>query len=514
MAGKFKPMSQIKQLFLMHQQGMAIKAIARQLGMSKNTVKAYLARINNSECGMDGILTMEEPVLENKLFSGTPSYKEKRYEHIKNKLGYYVSELEKKGVTRKLLWQEYRNDFPGGYGYTQFCYHIEQYQLAQNPTMVLQHEAGDKLFIDFAGKKLSYIDKETGEIIECEVFIACLPYSDYGFAMATKSQRTEDLVYALSSCLKELGGVPRSLVPDNMKSAVYKTNRYEPDINRVLEDFGNHYGMAIIPARARKPKDKALVENQVKLIYNRVYAKLRNQQFFDITSLNNAIKEKIKEHNQTRMVQKDYCREEKFLSDEKHALKPLPIEEFEIKYYKELKVAKNNHVYLSCDKHYYSVPYAYTGSKVKVIYTRSLVSIYAQGKKIAAHVRNYRQGGYTTHKEHLCSHHKHYLDRSPEYYLKKAGMTSEVFFQFVENLFNQNKHPEQIYRTCDGLLSLQRKTGNNDFEKACQIALDTKNYSYAFIRNILDNKMLMNTHENCTKPLPIHSNTRGAAYFR
>jgi transposase len=515
MAGKTKRMSQIKQLIRLYKQGMGKKAIARQLGISKNTVKAYLAKFEDRKLPVDDLLSLDEPVLESKLFAGNPSYKEGRYEYLKEKLGYFAKELKRAGVTRQLLWREYRQSQPDGYSYTQFCYHLGQYLLAQNPSMVLQHRPGEKLFIDFAGKTMSYIDRETGEIIECQVFVACLPYSDYCFAMAVHSQNIEDFIYALKCCLKDLGGVPRTLVPDNLKTAIKKANRYEPDINRALEDFANHYETTVTPTRTRKPKDKALVENQVRLIYARVYAKLRNQTFFDIHSLNSAIREKIKEHNQTRMQLKDYCREEKFLAEEKNILAPLPSREYEIKYYKELKVAKNNHIYLSEDKHYYSVHYTYIGRRVLVIYTRSMVYIYAHGNLIAVHIRDKRKSGYTTDKDHLCSEHKHYLDRSPEYYLRKAKNKSNTLFLLFEQLFKQDKFPEQLYRTCDGLLSMQRKTDPQDFDRACVIAMENEIYSYRFIANIIKNRMTKDGTETAyQKPLPFHENTRGAGYYK
>ncbi len=513
MAGKPKRMSQIKQLILLHKQGIGKKTIARTLGISKNTVKSYLTKIETGELDIDTLLLLEEPVLASKLFAGTPSYKEDRYEHLKTHLAYYVNELNKTGVTRKTLWDEYILDHPDGYRFTQFCYHVNQYLQAQNPSMVLEHKAGDKLFIDFAGKKLSYVDIETGEIISCQVFVACLPYSDYGFAMAVPSQSVEDFIHALTCCLKELGGIPQTLVTDNLKSAVIKANRYEPGINKVLEDFANHYRTTITPTRACKPKDKALVENQVKLIYNRVYAKLRKIQFFDLHSLNNAIRQKVKAHNQTRMQQKEYCREEKFLSDEKHTLKPLPVNTFEIKYYKELKVAKNNHIYLNDDKHYYSVPYMYIGCRVKVIYTRSMVYIYSKTEKIATHLRSYKKGKYTTVKEHLCSSHQNYLDRSPEYYLNKAHLQSKQLYELFQHIFKQDKYPEQLYRTCDGLFSLQRKTEPILFEGACKLAIEYQNYSYGFISNIIKNKVI--THEIKNEPpLPEHGNKRGSGYYK
>jgi len=234
MAGKPKRMGQIKQLLRLHGQGHGKKAIARDLGMSKNTVKAYLKKIETGEFSIDSLLSLDEPVLEGKLFAGNPSYKQDRYEGIKDELGYFSKELAKVGVTRRLLWDEYRQSNPDGYGFTQFCHHLGQYMKNKNPSMVLQHNAGEKLFIDFAGNKLSYIDRETGEIIECQVFVACLPYSDYSFAMAVRSQNTGDFIYALSCCLNQLGGVPQTLVPDNLKSAITKADRYEPDINQVM----------------------------------------------------------------------------------------------------------------------------------------------------------------------------------------------------------------------------------------------------------------------------------------
>ncbi len=514
MAGKPRPMSQIKQLLQLHQQGKGIKFIARSLGISKNTVKSYLAKVSLSPLDIQSLLALDDPIMEARFHAGNPAYKDERFEHLKANLDFFSKELGRIGVTKQLLWEEYRSNYPTGYSRSQFCYHLSQQLVARKPSMVLQHRAGEKLFIDFAGKKLSYTDTDTGEIVPCQVFVACLPYSDYSFAMAVRSQSISDFLYALGCCLQELGGVPQVLVPDNLKSAIVKANGYEPDVNRALEDFANHYHTSVIPARVRKPKDKALVENQVKLVYSRVYARLRNQQFFDLASLNKAIKEKIREHNQTRMQQKLYCRQEKFLADEKHLLQSLPDQPFGLKYYRELKVAKNNHVYLAQDKHYYSVPYTYIGQSARVIYTRSMVRIYASGEQIAVHVRDYKAGGYTTDREHLCSAHQHYLDRSPDYYLNKAKLKSDELHQLIGLMFAQNRHPEQLYHTCDGLLSLQRKTDQKDFQKACLMAIDHHNYSYRFSLNILTNKMTGQAETIQTKPLPNHENLRGRAYYQ
>jgi transposase len=522
MAGQPKSMSQIKQLILLHQQGHGKKMIARTLGMSKNTVKSYLEKLhlltteNASQLTVDELTKLENPVLEAKFHPGNPAYKDNdRYDHLMSRMVYYAKEMNRTGVNKKLLWEEYRAQTAHGYGYSQFCWHIQQQQVAsKSPSMVLEHHPADKLFIDFAGKKLHYIDKETGEQIACQVFVACLPYSDYCFVMALHSQSVEDFLHALSCCLQELGGVPKALVPDNLKAAVIKASKYEPHINRVLEDFANHYSTTVVPARARHPKDKALVENQVKLIYSRVYAKLRHVQFFDLASLNKAIADKVREHNQTRMQQKPYSREERFLAEESKLLSALPEDRFEIKSYCELKVAKNNHIYLSENKHYYSVPHQLIGAIMKVVYTRGMVYIFHKGEQVAVHIRNYKQGGYTTDKEHLCSQHQHYRDRSPDYYIKQAGNKSEVLQRLITLIFTQNRYPEQLYKTCDGLFSLQRKTQDDKFESACQIAIEYQNYSYTFIKNILKNSMTEPPASLSDKALPQHVNLRGKDYYQ
>jgi len=460
MAGKPKRMSQVKQLLQLHQQGKGKKEIARMLGISKNTVKAYLEKLTLQTLSIDDLLSLDDPVLEMKFHPGNPAYSDDRFDQLKSKLDYYIKELSRQGVTRKLLWEEYRQEHPQGYGHTQFCYHLAQHTYARKPSMVLQHKPGEKLFIDFAGKTMSYIERQSGEIVHCQVFVACLPHSDYSFVMAVRSQGLVDFLHA-----------------------------------------------------AYKPKDKALVENQVKLIYTRIYAKLRNEMFFDLESLNRGIKEKTKDHNQTRMQQKPFSREECFLASEKHLLAPLPTQDFELKYYRQAKVAKNNHILLGQDKHYYSVPFIHIGKKAKVIYTRSMVYIYIEGKQVAVHPRSYSPNPYSTTKEHLCSHHQHYLDRSPDYYLEKAKSKGDRFHAFIMEVFKQKRYPEQLYRSCDGFLSLQRKTDPGKFSKACALALEYRNYSYSFLANIIKNNTTAYQEIKNEKSLPQHDNVRGKAYY-
>jgi len=514
MAGKPKQMSQIKQLIRLYQDGNGIKTIARILGMSKNTVRSYLKKMADGGFNTEELLKQEDPLLEKSFHSGNPAYKADKFEYLKSRLDYYQKELKRTGVTKQLLWQEYMESDPTGYSYPQFTYHLRQQLISRKGSMVMEHIAGDKLYIDFSGKKLHYIDRSTGELIACEIFVACLPFSDYAFAIAVRSQQTPDFLYALSCCLEAMGGVPKAIVPDNLKAAVIKANKYEPVLNQSMEDFANHYGTVVVPARSGKPKDKSLVENQVKMIYSRVFAPLRNQQFFDIHALNQAINTCMIKHNQTRMQQKPYCREERFLSTEKATLGALPSERFALKYYAELKVGNNGHIYLQRNKHYYSVPFTYIGMKVKLIYTRTMVSIYCQGKQIAVHIRSYQENKYTTLAEHLKSEHQAYKKRSHEIYLARAKEHSPEFHELMQVLFKRARYPEQLYRTCDGLFRLKRDFPIEEFDKACKYVLKNKLYTYYFFKNVLEKGIANIEEEPLVKDaLPEHPNIRGRAYY-
>lgn len=502
-------MSQIKQLLNLHHRGTSIKAMTKILGISRNTVKAYLAKVSALGLDINRLLEMDDMELHALFHSGNPSYKgEPRYDQLMAKMEYYQTELKRTGVTRHLLWHEYIGANPEGYQYSQFCYHLSQWLQAASPSMVLTHLPGEKLFIDFAGSKLAYTDHQTGELITCEVFVATLPASDYCFAMAVPSQKTEDFLHALQCCLVALGGVPATIVCDNLKSAVIRANRYEPELNQALEDFANHYRAVILPARSLHPKDKALVENQVQNVYRRVYAPLRNAQFFSLGDLNAAIAGQVHRHNQTRMQLKSFCREEYFLAEEKQKLRPLPEVGFELKYYAEYKVAKNNHILLTEDKHYYSVPYTLIGERVKVIYTRSQVRIYAKSEQVAVHMRNRKPGAYSTNRNHLCSTHRFYLDRSPEFYMTQAEKVSEPFGDYIRGMFNQSRIPEQLYRQCDGLLSLARKTDQRLLDTICTKAGQAGVYSYRFILNCIANGRVIQP-DPPPLPLPSHPNIRG-----
>lgn len=515
MSGKTKRMGQIKQILQLHQQGYGKKTIVKSLGISRKTVRAVLNKVEAGGWLLEELLSLEDPALESRLYAGNAAFTEEKFNQLKDRLDYYAAELERPHVTKRLLWEEYRQQFPDGYSHSQFQHHLLQHVRTKNTTMVLEHKPADKLMIDFAGKTTSYVDPQTGEIITCQLFVACLPYSSYFFAMAVPTQKLEDFIHALVSCIAFVGGVTSLLVPDNMKTAIAKASRYEPELNQALEDLANHYGFAVMPARVAHPQDKGAVEGHVKIAYAQIYARLRNRQFFSIADLNAAIKECVLKVNQTRMQNKPYSREEKFLADERPLLKSVPSELFQIKHYREYTVAKNCHILLMEDKHHYSVPHTYRGKKVKVIYTRSLVEIYYQGQRIACHQRDRAPGRYTYIKEHLASQQQQYLNLSYQYYLDQAVSISDKLKSVFAQRFEQDIPPEILYKSCNGWLALCKKTDKATVDKACQIALEVGNYSYKFFENLIKNKMTnLITEKPSTVPLPRHANVRGKDYYQ
>jgi transposase len=521
MAGKIKDMSNVKQMLRLHQNGVSNRQIAAELSVNKETVNRYIKRARHDQLSIKELLKLDDPVLQHRMTGGNPAYPDDRFEVLKGKLSYFEEELKRKHVTLQTLWEEYIAENPNGYSLTQFRYHYRQHTKAKRktPSSILKdlYVPGEKLFIDFAGDTMEYIDMETGEIVKVQVFVACMPFTDYGFAIAVPSQKSEDFIHALTACFQTLGGVPKIIVSDNLKAAVTKTDPYEPQINRIMEDMANHYGCVVIPARPSKPKDKGLGENHVKIVYNRVYAQLRNRKFFSLEELNHAIAEKMLAHNRKRMQQYPYTREEHFLATEKEKLQPLPIDKFEVRHYANLKVGLNGCIYLGRDKHHYSVPYIHIGEQAHVIYTRNLVKIYIKGECVAKHPRNYKQGGYTLQKSHMASNTMAYRERSPQYYINRGRSVLPELGEVIECMFSTAKVPvETFYKGCDGLLKLQRTTDPNLFKKACETALLYQRFRYGFIDRLIKSKCRgvseVNTQQ-LPQIFPSHKNIRGKSHF-
>lgn len=295
MAGTPKEMSIIKQVIQLKKLGESNRGIARRLkDIDKGTVNGYINTINANGWSLEWLLEKEDPELERMFHAGSPAYTDGRMREFLDLLPYFREQLtnRKLHVTRQLLWEEYRKTHPDGYGKSQFYEHLKQNLVARKDIVTVlagTYKPGEKLMVDYAGDRLSYIDTGTGEVVKVEVFVGCMPYSDYIYVICVPSQRTEDFLFALRMCLEHLGGVPPIVVPDNLKAAVITPDRHEPRLNEALRDMGNHYRFTVLPCDPASPTQKALVEDAVRIAYNRIAAKLRNREFHSLQELNNAV---------------------------------------------------------------------------------------------------------------------------------------------------------------------------------------------------------------------------------
>jgi transposase len=487
-------MEELKQIKLLNDLGIGKKAIARQLGISKNTVKEYLLKEQSD--------TTKEALASSRL-SDCHSF-----------FPYCKEELGRTGVTRQILWAEYRAKYPEGYGYSQFCEHFARWMEKHHATLHIEQQPGDKMYIDFAGDKLSVVDPSTGEIQEMEVFVSVLGYSGLTYVKACPSQKKEDFLPCITDALEYYGGAPKVLVPDNLKSAVDKAAPYEPEINRDMLDLGNHYNMAIMPARSRKPRDKAWVERMVAIIYNRIFAPLRNRVFTTLPELNEAILELLDVHNNMAFQKRSESRRSLFENDEKQHLQPLAQQCYELKEYQKARVMKNSHVQLHKDRHYYSVPYKYIGQMAKIIYTHSHVSVYCNNERTSYHIRDYKAHKYTTVKEHLPSTHQFVSDWNPDKFTAWAARIDPIVEKYITKVLENKSYPEQTYRSCVGILSFDKKAGRQRLIAACARASEYGSYNYKVIEQIINNKLDRQPKDDGQGTLPMHENIRGPQYYK
>ncbi len=513
MANQRVPMHLLRQILLLQQQQKSIRDIARSLGLARNTIRGYLRMMPLSDgCDLhqqtdeqlDQLIQARQPTppLHSQLAS-----LQQRFEYIDR-------ELARPGVTRYGLWLEYKQQQPDGYQYTQFCHYYRLWSQRQQVVMHFDHKAGDKLFVDFAGKRLSLVDQATGEVKPVEFFVAVLGCSQLTYAQAVEDQGKENFIIALQNALYYFGGVPAAIVPDNLKAAVTQAHRYEPLLNETLSDFALHYQTTILPARSRKPRDKSLVEGAVNILYRRIYAPLRNRVFHRLDELNAAVGELVDAHNLTRLQGRTHSRRQLFDEREQVRLMALPPTTYHIKYYSGAKVQKNGHVLLAPDKHYYSVPYRYIGQRVRLIYTQSRVEVYHQHQRVAVHQRLQGQYRYSTIKEHLPSTHQWVSEWNPESFIRWAGRIGPQSQLAVESILSSRAHPEQAYKSCQGVLHLEKKVGKERLERACERALCYQSVSYRVIRSILDRGLDTVADQPAPVLVTLHENIRGASAYQ
>lgn len=516
MAGKAITMSKIKQIIRLRRSGTPIQTIAQAVQSSRNTIKKYLRLIEAGQHKEEELLLMADEALE-ALLNGPPADEEARIKALTDMFPYFERELNRVGVTRWVLWGEYRQKYPSGYSYSRFCDYYAQWCQSRSATMHIEHEPGDKLFIDFTGKKLSIVDRSSGEVTAVEVYVAILGYSQLTYVEAIPSQRRDDFIRATENALYFYGGAAKALVPDNLKSAVTKANKYEAQINSAFQDFANHYQAVVLPARSYKPRDKALVEKAVSIVYSRIFAPLRNKVFHNLASLNKAIKELLDQHNSQPFRDRPISRRQLFDQQEKAYLTSLPVSRYELKYFKDATVMKSGYVQLYEDRHSYSVPYRYIGHKVKIIYSASQVAIYYNREQIAYHRRSFKRLGFTTIREHMPSTHQFVAEWNPEKFLRWAGAIAPVVQNYIAKLLEIAAYPEQAYRGCVGVLAFDKKYGRDRFIKAIERATLYDAYSYTVVKKILQNGLdrLLSEDDHPDPPqMPTHDNIRGPEAYQ
>lgn len=515
MPAKRLSMRKLKEVLRLHfEHDFSNRAISRACSISPTTVAAYITRFVRS--GMSWPLSeeLDEPTLHRKLFP-EPEPAQSPAKRQMPDMKYLHRELRRPGVTLFMLWEEYREREPAGYSRTQFYEHYRNWEKRLNPTMRQDHKAGEKLFVDYAGKRPAIVDPKSGEIHEVELFIGCLGASGYIYAEATRTQQLQDWISSHVRMLEDLGAVPSLVVPDNLKSGVNRACRYEPDVNPTYQALCDHYGLAALPARPRKPRDKAKAESAVQIAERMVLGGLRDRTFFSLADLNEAIGELVDKLNEREFQKLDVSRRELFEQVDRPAMRPLPARRYEFGMWKKAKVNIDYHV--EVERSYYSVHYGLIHKTLDVHVTASTVEIWHQGRRVASHARIYQKGRHVTLDAHRPPSHRKYLEWTPERILawgRKSGPSTEAL---MGKVMESRKHPEQGYRSCLGILRLGQKYNPERLENACLRALKIRGYSYKSVKSILEHsldKQPIPQADPCPKPMVSgHENIRGPGYY-
>lgn len=506
-------MRKIKDVLRLSATGMAQRPIARALHLGVGSVNAYLNRAAEIGLSWSEAEGLDEAELKRRLFPAIPVVQQRV---VLPDFAVVHQELKRKGVTRQLLWEEYLQQYPDhALKYSQFCQRYSDWRAGLKRSMRQVHRVGEKLFVDYAGPTVPIVDPQTGQCRPAHVFVAVLGASNYTYVEATWSQRTADWVGSHVRAFTFLGGVPEVVVPDQLKSAVARACRYDPDLNLTYHQMIRYHGAAVIPARPRKPKDKAKAENAVLVVERWILARLRHHTFFSLATLNQHIGELLGELNQRPFKRLPGSRADAFDHLDRPALKPLPKHPYQ---YTEIKLARVHVDYhLEYDHHFYSVPHTLARRQVEVRASDRLVCLFHQGQPVARHVRA-RTPGFTTVTAHMPPAHRHHHRWNPKRLLQWASTVGPQTGRFTQALLARRDHPEQAYRAWLGLKELCRGYGAERLEAACARALQIHAYRYQSVKNILakglDRIPLENPPAATDNPVrDDHENVRGANYY-
>jgi len=506
------PMRTIKEVLrLKWSCGLGRRAIAKSCGIAKSTIIEYLRRAEKAGLSWPLPAELDDAALEHLLFPPVILSEAPRplpvWEDVHR-------ELARKSVTLMLLWDEYKSQYPDGYQYSFFAELYRAYAKKLDISMRQVHLAGEKLFVDYCGQTVPIIHQSTGEVQYCQIFVAVLGASNFTYAEATYTQGLPDWIGSHVRALTFFDGVPELLIPDNLLSGITKACRYEPGVNRTYQELAVHYGAAVIPARVRKPKDKAQVEAGVLLVQRWILAALRNRTFFSLAELNAAIRELLDKLNNKPFKKLSGSRMSRFLEIDKPALRPLPAVAFE---YAEWQIKKRSGInyHIEVYDHYYSVPYQLRKEYLDVRLTGSIVEVFFHSKRVASHIRSYIKWGYTTLKEHMPKPHRDYADWTPDRLIRWASETGKSTADLVAAILAKKIHPQQGFNSCLGIVTLDKKFGKERVEAACKRALAIGGISYKSVKSILETGLDKTPllEPRTAAPKITHSNIRGGEYY-
>jgi len=501
-------MSKIKEILrLANIDRLSLNAIGKSVGCSHNTVKGILKRAETAGLTWAETEALGDEDINCRIYGEKRRTVEARPEPD---IEYIDRELRRPGVNLSLLWHEYKLVNPDGLQYTQFCERYRKWAGVRDVSLHIYHKAGEKMFVDWAGDTMNVIDPSTGELMPAWIFVAVIGTSGYPYVEAFPSKEKENWITAHRNAFEYYGGLPLILVPDNDKSAVTAATRYEPELNRTYQEMAEHYDLAVIPARVRKPKDKPKVEKGVGDIQTWIMAALRNCRFFSFAELNAAIRRKLREFSDRPYQKLEGSRRSVFLEYDKPALRPLPSAPYE--YADWSRATVNTDYHIEVFKQYYSVPYTYAGQKVDVRIGQKVVEIFQGGLRLCSHRRLHgKPRQYATCTEHMPENHKAYLGMNRDNLTEWAENIGENTAELVGKIFDRVRVEQQAYRSCQGLMRIVKTYGVSATEDACAVALKAREYGSGYVERLLKANLV----KKAATPTVIgHRNIRGPEYYR
>lgn len=482
---------------------------AKACGVGKTTVDETVNRA--TAAGLSWPIPLDDEALERLLYppplpSSSRRLQEPAWQALHDELA------KRRHLTLQLLWQEYKEGEPAGYQYSQFCERYRQWRKRLDRSMRQEHRAGEKFFVDYSGQTVPIVDAATGEIREAQLFVGVMGCSNLTYAEVTWTQSIADWISSHVRAFEFLGAVPLCTVPDNLRSAVNKACRYEPELNRSYAELAEHYGTAIIPARVRHPKDKAKVEGGVLIAQRFILASLRKRTFFSLAEANAAIQERLALLNLKPFKKLPGCRQSRFAELDRPAMLPLPESSYQFAAWKKARVHIDYHVEFA--GHFYSVPHRLVKEQVDIRYTQTTVECFLRGKRVASHPRSMIQGKHTTVAEHMPKAHREFAAWTPQRIVSWAAETGNATARVVEIILSRKTYPEQGFRSCMGIISLAKRYSRERLEAACSRALVINGIGYQSIKSILAKNLDQIPLPSQPAQSPVaHANIRGSAYY-